>query len=80
MDYALISNGVVTNVIRLSPNNAYEFPNAVKLNDIPAGIGDTYNAEEDRFYHNGEPIYSLQEQPEATNYTEVLDILTGEKA
>ena len=75
MDYALISNGVVTNVIRLSPNNAYEFPNAVKLNDIPAGIGDTYNAEEDRFYHNGEPIYSLQEQ-----LIESLDIMTGEKA
>ena len=74
MKYALLENGVVTNIIILLPFNIQDFPNAIKLNDIPAGIGDTYNAEEDRFYHNGEPIYSLQEQ-----LTEILDIMTGEK-
>lgn len=75
MNYALIDNGIVTNIIVLRDSDAYEFPNAVKLNDIPAGIGDTYNDEENRFYRNGEPIYSLQEQ-----LTEILDIMTGEKA
>ena len=42
MRYALIENGTVTNIIALYEGNASEFPNAVKLNDVPAQIGDTY--------------------------------------
>lgn len=62
MKYALISNSIVVNIIILISYNAHEFPNAVKIMDMPVQIGDMYNAEENRFYHNGEPIYNTQEQ------------------
>ena len=42
MNYALIENNVVINIIWLADRNAHEFPNAVKLGDRPVGIGDTY--------------------------------------
>ncbi len=42
MNYALIENGIVTNLIWLHPGNAADFPGAVPLGDIPAAIGDTY--------------------------------------
>lgn len=61
MRYALISNSIVVNVIILISYNAHEFPNAVKIIDLPVQAGDTYNAEENRFYRDGEPIYSTQE-------------------
>ena len=51
MNYALIENGVVTNIISLRDSNAHEFPNAVKLGDRPVGIGDTY--ENGKFYRDG---------------------------
>ncbi|MBR4929747.1 MAG: hypothetical protein IKZ00_02990 [Bacteroidaceae bacterium] len=60
MDYALIENGVVANIIWLYPQNADDFPNAVPMGDIPAGIGDTY--EDGVFYRNGERVLTLQEQ------------------
>lgn len=43
MNYALIENGTVTNIIWLYPANAHEFPNAVPMGQIPAGIGDTWD-------------------------------------
>lgn len=43
MNYALIENGVVTNLIWLYPANAAEFPGAVPLGDVPAAIGDTWD-------------------------------------
>lgn len=61
MRYALISNSIVRNIIVLISYNANEFPNAIKIMDMPVQVGDIYNAEENRFYHNGEPIYSTQE-------------------
>lgn len=54
MNYALIENGIVTNIIWLYPGNANDFPNAVRMNDIPVSIGDTY--EDSVFYHNGERV------------------------
>lgn len=42
MNYAILENGVVTNVISLNPSNASEFPAAVPLNDYPVTMGDTY--------------------------------------
>ena len=59
MNYALIDSGVVTNVIWLNPGNADEFPNAVPLNDVPAGIGDTYDGE--HFYRDGERVLTIAE-------------------
>lgn len=60
MDYALIENGIVTNIIWLYPQNASNFPNAVPMNDIPAAIGDTYR--DGVFYRDGEKVLALQEQ------------------
>lgn len=60
MTYALIENGIVTNVIYLLKGNAYEFPNAVNCDDYSVQIGDTY--EDGRFYRDGEPIYSDAEK------------------
>lgn len=54
MDYAVIENGIVTNVIWLHYSNAHEFPDAVPLNGVPAGIGDTYDGE--HFYRDGERV------------------------
>lgn len=63
MNYALIENGIITNVIWLHPGNAAEFPNAVALNDIPAGIGDTY--ENGVFYREGERVLTAAERMQA---------------
>ena len=59
MRYALIKDGIVGNIISLEPRNAKEFPNAVKLDDISAAIGDTYDGES--FYHNGEKVLTYAE-------------------
>lgn len=63
MNYALIENGIITNVIWLHPGNAAEFPNAVALEDIPAGIGDTY--ENGVFYREGERVLTSAERMQA---------------
>ncbi len=63
MHYAWIENAVVTNIIWLYEGNASEFPNAVKLNDVPTQIGDTYT--DGVFYRDGEPVLSSLEQANA---------------
>lgn len=60
MNYALIENGVVDNIIWLYPGNADDFPNAVPMNDIPAAIGDTYT--DGAFYRNGERVLTNEER------------------
>ena len=60
MKYALIENGIVINTIILLPYNAADFPNAVCIEGISVQIGDTYT--DGRFYHEGEPIYSMAEK------------------
>ena len=62
MDYAVIENGMIVNVVWLLPNNADDFPNVVPLGDVPAGIGDTYNGI--YFYHNGKRILTELERME----------------
>ena len=62
MNYALIENGIVTNVIWLYPANVADFPNAVPLGDVPAGIGDTY--EDGVFYRDGEKVLTAAEEAE----------------
>ncbi len=42
MNYAIIEDGVVVNIIVLNDENAAEFPGAVKLGTQPAFIGDLY--------------------------------------
>ena len=59
MDYALIENGVVTNLIWLHPMNANTFHDAVPVGDYPVAIGDTYS--DGLFYRNGERVKSNDE-------------------
>ena len=75
MDYALIENGIVTNIIWLHPKNAENFPNAVPMSNIPAAIGDTYT--DGVFYRNGERVLTIVEQlqKEATDMQEALALL-----
>ena len=63
MRYALIDNGIVTNVIALNDRNASDFPTAVKLGDRPVGIGDTYT--DGKFYHDGVEVLTQMEQAQA---------------
>lgn len=74
MKYALIENGIVTNTIVLLPYNAADFSNAISIEGLSVQIGDTYDGE--RFYHDGEPIYSLEEQ--LSQAQQITDIMTGE--
>ena len=63
MRYALIDNGIVTNVIELNDRNASDFPNAVKLSDRPVAIGDTYA--DGKFYRDGVEVLTPMEQAQA---------------
>lgn len=79
MNYALIVDGVVTNVIWLLPKNADDFPGAVALDDTPAGIGDTYK--DGVFYREGKRVLTIAEQvlveanAEAEDMREALALL-----
>lgn len=59
MDYALIENGKVVNLIWLHYTNAHEFPNAVPLNGVPVRIGDAFDGE--NFYRDGERVLTSAE-------------------
>lgn len=67
MNYALIENEIVTNIIYLHPINAAEdFPNAVAIESLPVAIGDEYRNEQ--FYRNGEIV------KEASTFAEMEDM------
>lgn len=71
MNYAIVENGVVVNVICLHDKNLSDFPDAVALNDVPAGIGDAYI--DGVFYRDGVAILSPTE--EARQMREALALL-----
>lgn len=75
MRYALIENGIVTNIIWLNDRNASDFPSAVKLGDRPVGIGDTYT--DGKFYRDGVEVLTPMEQAQAemTEYKAALQTL-----
>ena len=75
MNYALITNGVVSNIIWLYDGNAQEFPDAVKLGDMPVGIGDTYT--DGKFYRDGAEVLTAAEaaQMEAAQYAAALQVI-----
>ena len=60
MRYAIITDGVVTNVIILYPGNAGDFPDAVRCGDVPVAIGDTWDGE--HFYREGARVLSPVEE------------------
>ena len=57
MTYAKINDGAIVNVISLRKSQAKEFPDCVPMNDIPAGIGDTYS--DGLFYRDGAELKSM---------------------
>ena len=63
MRYAIVTDGIVTNVIALNDRNANDFPTAVKLGDRPVGIGDTYT--DGKFYRDGVEVLTQMEQAQA---------------
>lgn len=56
MNYAIIENSVVVNIISLLPQNEGEFPGAVPCDGYAVEIGDS--CVDGRFYHDGEEILS----------------------
>lgn len=60
MQYAIVEDGTVTNVIVLYPPGAAEFPDAVPCRDIPAAIGDTWDGQD--FTRNGEKVLTEADQ------------------
>ena len=73
--YALVENGVVTNVMVLYPPSAAEFAGAVPCGEIPAAIGDTYDGE--HFYRAGERVLTAleQAQKDAEDMAAALELL-----
>ena len=63
MRYAIVTDGIVTNVIVLNDRNASDFPTAVKLGDRPVCIGDTYT--DGKFYRDGVEVLTPMEQAQA---------------
>ena len=73
MNYALIENGVVVNLIWLYEGNAHEFPNAVPTGDRPVGIGDSYT--DGHFYRDSAEVLTPAEELAAVRAA--LDIIMG---
>ena len=63
MRYAIVTDGIVTNVIELNDRNASDFPTAVKLSERPVGIGDTYA--DGKLYRDGAEVLTPMEQAKA---------------
>ncbi|GKH45732.1 hypothetical protein [Anaerotruncus massiliensis (ex Togo et al. 2019)] len=72
MNYAMLKDGIVQNVIVLSPHNASDFPAAVPAGDKPVAVGDEYR--DGRFWRDGAVVLSETEQLQAY-YTEVMAAL-----
>lgn len=77
MNYALIENGTVANIIWLHPMNASEFTNAVTTNGLPIQLGDTYI--DGKFYRDGEEITLISAEPTYT-LDAAAELLTQEVA
>lgn len=60
MNYAIVENGTVMNIIWLYSGNAADFPTAVPCGDVPVAIGDTYDGHD--FYREGVRVLSPVEQ------------------
>ncbi len=64
MNYAIVENGIVTNIIWLYEGNADEFPGAIPLGDRPVGIGDVYT--NGVFTRDGAVVLTPLESAQAT--------------
>lgn len=75
MNYAVVENGTVTNIIWLYSGNASDFPVAVPCGELPVAIGDTYDGE--HFYRAGEQVLTPleQAQKDAEDMQAALELL-----
>ena len=71
MTYALIEDGIVSNIISLTPQAASGFPDAIPCDDCPVQIGDVYS--DGKFYRDNEQVLSYAERLQITE--EVFGIL-----
>ena len=78
MNYALIENGVVTNLIWLYSGNEADFPSAVPCGELPVAIGDTYDGQD--FYRDGKLLVSplTAAQQEVQTMQEELPMLKAQ--
>ena len=60
MNYAIVENGIVTNIVVLYPMGAKDFPEAVPCGDVPVFIEDTDDGE--HFYRAGKRVLTSLEQ------------------
>lgn len=60
MNYALIENGIVANLIWLNESNADDFSSAVPIGERPVAIGDAYA--DGAFTRDGEPVLTPFEE------------------
>lgn len=72
-NYAIVEDGVVTNIIWGMVYNMDEFPNAVQIDDLAVEIGDEYA--DGAFFHDCERVRSNAEIMAETQ--EALSILLG---
>ena len=63
MNYAIVIDGIVKNIIYLHPSSDSDFANAVSTDDLPIKIGDTYDGK--NFYRDGEVVLPLSVVTEA---------------
>ena len=75
MNYALIENGIVTNIIWLNERNEAEWPNAVRLGERMVEVGDTYDG--GKFRRDGVEVLTPLEaaQVEIETYKSALNEL-----
>ena len=59
MNYALVENGTVVNIIWLDERNAGEWPGAVRLGERMVEVGDTYDGE--KFRRDGTEVLTALE-------------------
>lgn len=76
MNYALVENGTVVNIIWLNERNAGEWPGAVRLGERMVEVGDTYE-DGKWFYRDGTEVLTAAEaaQQEAAQYAAALQVL-----
>lgn len=59
-NFAIVEDGVVTNIAWGAIHNMDEFPNAVQIDDLSVNIGDTYV--DGVFYHAGVAVKTNTEE------------------
>lgn len=62
MNYALLDNGIVTNIIWINPEQQGDFPNGAPTNDLPILPSDEYK--DGKFYRYGKEITPEAPAPE----------------